>query len=64
MAKRRGVRGQGSIKKRGKWWHVYYSIKGMPHRESARTQIREEAVLYLQRKLGKIAAGEVIPLSV
>lgn len=45
------VRGQGSIYKRGKWWHVFYSIHGVKHRESAKTQIRDEALEYLRKKL-------------
>jgi integrase len=60
MIQRRGPRGQGSITKRGKWWHVFYSINGRKFRESARTMIREEALTYLRRKLGKVANGETI----
>lgn len=60
MANRRGIRGQGSVHRRGKWWHVFYAINGRKHRESAHTQIREEAVAFLQRKLGKAANGEAL----
>lgn len=62
MANRRGTRGQGSVFKRGVWWHVCYSLNGQTFRESAHTQIREEALAFLQRKLGKAASGEAIPL--
>jgi len=61
MSKRRGVRGQGSVYRRGGWWHVCYSINGQKFRESAHTQVREEALSFLQRKLGKAASGEAIP---
>jgi len=60
MAKRRQIRGQGSIFQRGKWWHVCYSIHGQTYRESAKTQDRDEALAYLQRKLGRSASGEII----
>jgi acyl-CoA synthetase (NDP forming) len=60
MANRRGIRGQGSVYKRGKWWHVFYAINGGKHRESAHTQIREEALPFLQRKLGKAANAEAL----
>jgi integrase len=43
MSKRRGVRGQGSVYRRGGWWHVCYSINGQQFRESAHTQVREDA---------------------
>ncbi len=60
MAKRRSTRGQGSVYRRGNWWHVFYAINGRKHRESAHTQIREEAVAFLHRKLGKAAQGEAL----
>jgi integrase len=60
MAKRRSIRGQGSVYARGAWWHVCYSLNGRKHRESAHTQIREEALAFLQRKLGKAASGEAL----
>jgi integrase len=58
---RKHIRGQGSVYLRGRWYHVCYSIQGKTYRESAHTQIREEALAYLQRKQGKAASGEAIP---
>lgn len=60
MATRKRTRGQGSVYKRGKWFHVCYSINGQTFRESTRTQDREQAVAYLNRKLGRAANGEVL----
>ena len=61
MKKRQQVRGQGTIHQRGKWWHVFYSINGKKYREAAKTQNREEAVAFLQRRLGAATKGEAIP---
>jgi integrase len=58
---RKHIRGQGSVYLRGRWYHVCYSIHGKTYRESAHTQIREEALAYLQRKQAKAASSEAIP---
>lgn len=63
MAGRKHVRGQGTVTKRGKWWHVCYSIKGQTFRESAGTQDREEALAYLRRKLGMLASGDIVSIN-
>ena len=55
MTKRGNVRGQGNVFKRGEWWHVCYSNLGRTYRESAHTKVREEAIAFLQRKLGAVA---------
>lgn len=58
--KRRHVRGQGTVFKRGKWWHVCYSADGQTFRESAHTQIEEEAKAYLAKVIGSKYAGNAI----
>lgn len=60
MAIRKRTRGQGSVYKRGKWFHVCYSVNGQTFRESTRTQDREQAIAYLHRKLGRAANGEIL----
>jgi integrase len=58
---RKHVRGQGTVFQRGDVWHVCYSVNGKTFRESARTEVRDEALAYLQRKLGRVASGETLP---
>lgn len=57
---RKPIRGQGSVFKRGDWYHVCYSINGKTIRESAKTMVEKEAVAYLNRKLGRMANGQVL----
>jgi integrase len=54
------TRGQGTVFKRGKWYHVCYSVNGQTFRESARTTNEKEAIAYLHRKQGKLASGEAL----
>jgi hypothetical protein len=58
--RRKHVRGQGTVFQRGEIWHVCYSVNGKTFRESARTKVRDEALAYLQRKLGRVASGETL----
>ena len=57
---RKHVRGQGTVFQRGRLWYVCYSINGRTFRESANTEVREEADAYLRLKLGKAASGETV----
>lgn len=54
------TRGQGSVYKRGKWWHVCYSINKIKYRESAKTQIREEALEFLRKRLSAVKSDQAI----
>jgi len=60
MPRKRGVYGQGSIYQRNGWWWCDYSVGGVRRREPCDTRDREEALNFLKRKLGKLAAGEMI----
>lgn len=60
MGVRKRTRGQGSVYKRGDWYHVCYSINGQTFRESTQTKSQEDAVAYLHRKLGRAANGELV----
>jgi integrase len=57
---RKHIRGQGTVFKRGKWYHVCYSVNGETRRESAKTTVEKEAVAYLHKKLGRLASGELL----
>ena len=60
MAKKRTKRGQGSIYVRNGIWWCDYSVDGVRKRESCGTNSRDEALAYLHRKQGRLAAGELL----
>lgn len=60
MGRKRSIRGQGSIYQRGGWWWCDYSISGVRQRESCQTKDREEALAFLNRKLGRLPTGEAL----
>lgn len=60
MARKRSIRGHGSIYPRNGVWWCDYSVDGFRRRESCKTKNREEALAYLQRKQGRLASGELL----
>ena len=60
MARKRTKRGQGSLYQRNGVWWCDYSVDGVRRRESCETGNREEALAYLHRKQGRLAAGELL----
>jgi len=58
MARKHGTHGQGSIYQRNGW--CSYSVGRVRHRESCKTRNREEALAWLHRKRGRLAAGELL----
>jgi hypothetical protein len=50
--KRHGLKwGQGSINKKGRYWHIRYSFEGKTYYESTRTENEDEARLFLIARL-------------
>jgi integrase len=65
MGRKKAVKGQGTIYQRGEWWWCDYSVGGVRQRESCRTKDRQDAITFLNRKLGKLPSGEALtPTSV
>ena len=53
-------RGLGGTYKRGGTWWVHYSIRGVIHRESARSSEQKDAIKLLKKRIGDAANGKVI----
>src|SRR5271170_2572851 len=52
------VYGTGSLKCVGNIWHArYYDSAGLRRSESAKTSDKKQAIRFLQKRLGQIAAG-------
>lgn len=60
MPRQRIRRGQGTIYQRDKIWWCAYSVDGVRKRESCKTNVREEALAYLQRRQGRLASGALL----
>lgn len=60
MPAKRKIAGQGSIYLRKGWWWCDYTSGGVRRRESCKTKVREEALAFLQRRLGRLASGEFL----
>ena len=57
-------RGSGTVYRRGKTWWVKYYIAGVPRYESSKSRDRYVARELLNRRLGRVAAGETDPRAV
>src|SRR5690242_4711583 len=60
MGRQKAVNGQGTIYLRGEWWWCDYSVGGVRRRESCQTKDRQDAITFLNRKLGKSPTGEAL----
>lgn len=60
MSRKKAVKGQGTIYQRGEWWWCDYSVGGVRRRESCHTKARQDAITFLNRKLGKLPTGEAL----
>lgn len=56
----KAVKGRGKVYQRGEWWWCDYSVCGVRRRESFQTKDRQEAIAFLNRKLGKLPTGEAL----
>src|SRR5512133_3432198 len=63
MARRRGAGSMYKQKNSAFWW-VQYCRNGKVYRESSKTEDREEAQKYLDKRLGEIATGSFFGLDV
>jgi integrase len=61
MGRKRKILGQGSLYQRNGWWWCDFSDGGVRRREPCDTKDRDEALAYLKRRQGKLAAGELLP---
>lgn len=53
------ARGTGGVFQRGKTWYIHYSVNGIQHKESAKTQVKSEATALLRKRLGEAARGQI-----
>ena len=55
--RRAGNRGTGEIFRRGRFWWISYHVSGKRFRESAKSDVRKDAVRLLRLRTGWVAQG-------
>ena len=58
------MRGDGRVFQRGQIWWVAYYHDGREHRESSKSRERKDAIRLLRQRIGEIAAGTFLDISV
>lgn len=51
--------GRGGVRKIGKYWHIYYNVRGKQKKESSRSPKKSDAVLLLNKRLQQSQDGLV-----